>query len=553
MNARAVCVESANLRLVATVDGRARYPVFLFDLAAADRLLATETLNVASSKDRAKFLGLLRDTRPELDTLVEVPALLERLAAETAAAVLTSDAPGSGPNLDVEPWGDAVDGGALLDSLSALIRQYIHLPSEAADAIAVWAVLTHCVEWLMFAPLLVLSSASKRCGKTALLALITPVVRRGRLTSATGITPAVLFRLNERDRPTLCLDEAEKLQGRHADPNLLGLINDGYRRGGKVYRCVERVGSFDIQEFDAFGFRALALIGKAWDTVADRSVLISMERKPRTVRLARFHEAVVERIGSDIARRARRWTTDEKDALRIAYDAATRPTWLGDRDCDNWAGLFAVANVAGGRWPERIEAAARLLAGSRDEDGDAGERMIHDMRGAFASACEPPVIPSGELVQKLNAIETSAWGDLRDGRGLSTHALAARLRPFGVKPRAERHPATGAMVRGYWLADLRGVFERYPAPEADAGNAATIETLGAGKRPPTTSQAAEPGEPRPANQELRGSGDSRDDEGVPREPHAGLRSLLPAPTVSSVSVLQDAEYERDERAGMANP
>jgi len=64
------------------VDGRARYPVFLFDLAAADRLLATETLNVASSKDRAKFLGLLRDTRPELDTLVEVPALLERLAYE---------------------------------------------------------------------------------------------------------------------------------------------------------------------------------------------------------------------------------------------------------------------------------------------------------------------------------------------------------------------------------------------------------------------------------------------------------------------------------------
>ena len=514
---RTVCVESSSHRAVATVNGRARCPVFLYDIAAPDKALVTDTFNVTSAKDRARFVGLLNDAHPDLSTLNEIAPLLEQLAAETAAAALKGDTAEPRPNVDVEPWPDVVTGAALLEALSAHIRRYIYLPHEAADAIAAWIVLTHCVEWLTFAPLLVLASASKRCGKTVLLAILKPAVRRARLTSATGITPAVLFRLNERDKPTFLLDEAEKLQGRHADPDLLGLINVGYRRGATAMRCVERSGSFDVQEFDAFGFRALALIGKVWDTVADRAVMIPMQRKPRAVRVARFQESAVEQVGHDFGRQSRRWTSDSLAKLQAAYDEVPRPLWLGDRDCDNWAGLFAVASVAGGDWPERIEAAARFLAGSRDDDGDVGERLVHDTRATFTAEGEPPVISSGELVTKLNAIETSPWGDSRDGRGLSTHALAARFRLFEVKPRAERHPETHAMVRGYWLSDLRAVFERYPAPEPDDRNTATLETIPAAKGTPTATQDYKKAENRLT---LSKGGAS------------------PAPTVSIVSTLQ---------------
>ena len=41
-----------------------------------------------------------------------------------------------------EPWSEAVDGAVLLNELSGWFRRYIHLPSKAARAMAVWVVAT---------------------------------------------------------------------------------------------------------------------------------------------------------------------------------------------------------------------------------------------------------------------------------------------------------------------------------------------------------------------------------------------------------------------------
>lgn len=533
MSTQTVVVESANLRAVATVNGRMRCPVFVYAADTPEVPLATDCFNPASAKEREKFLAAIGDIYPGLDIPGEVAPLLERLAVEVAAASVTGtrETTDAEATLDVEPWGESVAGADLLDAVAAHVRRYLYLPSETADAVAAWAVLTHCVDSLMFAPLLVISSASKRCGKTVLLSLLAPVVRRGRLTSANGVTSAVLFRLNEKQRPTLLLDEAEKLRGRHADPELLGMVNVGYRRGAKVYRCADSGGSFDIQEFDAFGFRALALIGTAWDTIADRGIVVPMGRKPRAVPVARFHESAVERAGRDFSRQARRWTTDCRDALRAAIDTAPRPDWLGDRDCDNWGALFAIAAVAGRDWPERIERAARTLAAEREDDGDDGERLVHDIRATFAMVSDPIVIQSGELLQRLNSIETSDWGDARDGRGLSTHALARRLKQFAVKPRLDRHPETAAVVRGYWRADFQSVFERYPAPVlAPDCNAVTVVTLRAADGPTVIANA---------------------EEGDPRASADDITVQCPAQSVTTVTGADD-DYERDERAGMAD-
>lgn len=516
-------VESENLRALADVNGKAKATVSVM-VRESKIILHIDELNPTVAKAREAFVGSLPANFEE-----EGRGLLKDLADVVASTRAATEPEKETHTLDVEPWSDVVDGAILLEQLSAFIRRYVYLPREAADAIAVWAVLTHCVDWVTFAPLLVLASASKRCGKTLALTLLIHIVRRGRLTSAVGVTTAVMFRLNTRDNPTFLLDEAEKLQGRHADPELVGLINVGYRRGAKVQRCADRGGAFEIQEFEAFGFRALAMIAKPWDTIADRSVIIPMERKPRALQKERFRESAIEQIGRIFGRQARRWTTDMSAELQTAYHDAPRPLWLGDRDCDNWSGLFAVAEVAGSDWPDRIEAAARLLAAAREDDGDVGERLIHDTRAIFETLNLPAVIPSGELVEKLNAIETSGWGDLRDGRGLSTHALAARLRPFDVKPKAQRHPEIPKkeMIRGYWLADLHAVFERYPKIE-------TVATIQAGEGALITS-----------NEETTGGNSST--------PHTqiSIAGAFAAPTVSTVSTSQDEEYLRDERVGMA--
>ena len=366
-----------------------------------------------------------------------------------------------------EPWPEPVDGSLLLERLSAWVRRYVWLSVEAADAIAAWAAATWFVQGLYFAPILALLSATRRCGKTLLLDLLRPIVRRGYLTSGVGVTAAVVFRLNELHRPTLLVDEAEKLSGRHADRDLIAMLNAGHRRGATVQRCFETGGDYVVREFDAFGFRALAAIRTLWDTVLDRSIVVNLERKPRAATVERFNGQVVAGEGEELARQLRRWVDDNREAIAEAETSTPRPLWLHDRACDNWAPLLAVAEFADGEWPQRILAAARMLSASIQDDGDLGERIIQDIRRVFEADDWPDVIKSGQLAAKLNALDDAPWGDQRNGKGISTHKLATMLRPFGVRPDHRRSEGgSGPDVRGYWLEDLESVFSRYPPSQS---------------------------------------------------------------------------------------
>lgn len=366
---------------------------------------------------------------------------------------------------DIEPVEESVDGTKLLNGLEAWFSKYIYLPEHGAVVLAGWVVATWLIDVVYFAALLVFLSATKQCGKTLALDLLRLVVRRACTTSGVGITSAVVFRLNEQRHPTFLIDEAEKLGGRNADRELIGLLNAGYRRGARVQRCAERAGEIVIEDFDAFGFRALAAIGVVWDTLLDRSIVIKLERKPRNVERARFSERVVTEEGIAHARQIARWVADHSDEVRQAELHTPRPTWLGDRECDNWSTLFAVAQVAGGEWPEKMLKAAKVLRVNTDDEADHRERLIHDIRAVFKELKKPPVIKSGDLVNRLNEIETSPWGDFRGGDGLSAHKLAALLKPFEIKPDKKR-PAGRDPVRGYWLESFEAVFARYPSRES---------------------------------------------------------------------------------------
>jgi hypothetical protein len=47
------------------------------------------------------------------------------------------------------------------------------------------------------------------------------------------------------------------------------------------------------------------------------------------------------------------------------------PYGLNDRACDNWSPLLAIADLAGGEWPQRARAAALDLSGAgRDDEQD---------------------------------------------------------------------------------------------------------------------------------------------------------------------------------------
>lgn len=366
---------------------------------------------------------------------------------------------------DVDPWEQPVNGAELLEEIAAHLRRYVALPEHAPEALAVWTVATWLLDTVEIAPLLVLSSPTKRSGKTLMLDLIRPLVYRGYLTSGVGVTAAVIFRLNEQEHPTLLIDEAEKLASDDQSRELIGLLNSGYRRGGRAMRCAER--SHALQHFDSYGFRAVAVIGRLWDTLMDRALLVPMARKPQGEKVDRFVRRSADEEGAALARRIARWVQDHRSAVEMVSVVTPRPDWLHDRACDNWGPLFAVGMAAGGGWIGRLKEAARALSGGAADDGDRRELLLRDVQSVFEEQGRPAFLSTAELLKALVAVDDSPWGDL-NGRELTKQRLAAWLRPFGIKPMLRRDGYT--VERGYELAAFSDAFARYipPAPPSES-------------------------------------------------------------------------------------
>ncbi len=361
---------------------------------------------------------------------------------------------------EIQPSKEPVDGASLLDELASYFLKYVVLPNGAADAIAAWTVATWFRDQVRIAPILSISSPTKRSGKTLLLDLLKPVVYWGHLTSGVGITPAVLFRMNEKFHPTLLIDEAEKLSGKdESSKELIGLLNVGYRKGATVQRCSGD--NHEIIIFDAFGFRAVATIGDIWDTLTDRSVIIKMIRKAQDAKVARFNGRVAEEEGSILARKIARFAADYADVVAALESTADRPTFLNDRAADSWAVLFAVGLLADEGWPERLLESARNLQ-EAGEEGDRKEILLRDIQSIFSELGNPKHLKSETLVQALNNLESSPWGDLKE-KGITTIKLASMLKPFGIKP-GQYRDKDGTKVRGYSFESFKDTFARYLPP-----------------------------------------------------------------------------------------
>jgi hypothetical protein len=48
--------------------------------------------------------------------------------------------------METEPWGEAVDGKALLDELAGLVRRYVVLPRWGAETLALWVLHAYAFE-----------------------------------------------------------------------------------------------------------------------------------------------------------------------------------------------------------------------------------------------------------------------------------------------------------------------------------------------------------------------------------------------------------------------
>jgi Protein of unknown function (DUF3631) len=310
---------------------------------------------------------------------VAVPQATE--PAQTAAGTVATREPGSIP------------GDKLLDLIrDKWFGKYATFPTQAAlDAVTLWTAHAHMRDAdgiLVFdaTPRLYLLSSEPGSGKSHVLELI------GMITPAChGLdlepTAAGLAHSIAKEHATILLDEGDVLFGTGARKSAVrAIINGGYTRHGTVLNGQGAKAS-RVPVYGALAMAALDTVEKG----ANAGTLAALFTRGIKIRMVKASgadaPAKMTRTSKTEAVKARAWleawAAEVRDEVADAQPAM--PEGVEGRAEQIWTALIAVADAAGGSWPERARAACTELALAvpvpEDDDGTIGEQFA-----AFAAS-----------------------------------------------------------------------------------------------------------------------------------------------------------------------
>lgn len=382
------------------------------------------------------------------------------------------------------------EGRALLDDVVAFIRRYVVLTSEQGDAAALWVAHTWAFAAAEATPYLHVTSVEKESGKTQFLEALELVAVRPIKTGRT--TAAALARaVAQEPPPTLLLDESDNAFRRDREyvAALLGVLNDGYRRGGKTMLCLPP--KWELGFLSVFGPKAIAGIGELPDTVASRSIRLELKRRTRGESIERFRRRQVEAAADPLCARLAAFAEAHIDSLAQARPEL--PDQLGDRSQDVWEPLLAIADLAGNGWSERARRAALVLSKQIAPDDDSlGVRLLADIRRIFdVRGCDR--LATSALIGALAADEEGPWADWHGSGPIPARALATILKPYGVRSRTIRLDG-GETPKGFHREQFEDAWSRYLPSEGFIRHTATThsgEAIGTTIAPPQVGPVAE--------------------------------------------------------------
>lgn len=347
-------------------------------------------------------------------------------------------------------------GSRLLDEVEAAVRRYVCLPSEAAVVgVVLWVAATHAQPAWAHAPRLVIRAPEKRCGKSRLLD-VTEALTHDPFITVNASTAAV-YRSVTVDPPTLLVDEADTIFGPKADAHedLRGLLNAGHQRNrpAKRYDAARN----RVESIPTFAMAALAGIGAMPDTIEDRAVIIRMRRRAPHETVQPYRHRRDRPALHRLATRLHTWLRADIAVLEAAEPAMP----VEDRAADTWEPLIAIADHAGGHWPDRARTALTALqteaADTGAEQANDRTRLLRDCHAAFDSET---ALPTMRLLQRLRADPEAPWAEYGPrGDGLTAMKLGALLREYGIS--SENIRFTGDRARGYRRASFDDAWHRY--------------------------------------------------------------------------------------------
>lgn len=349
----------------------------------------------------------------------------------------------------------------VLKDVGAHLERYVVFSNDYQRvATTLWVAVTWTIEAFDVAPYLLITAPERQSGKTRLLEVLEPIVRKP--IFANNISPPALYRVVEKEHPTFLLDELDAIYGSGpksaSSEDLRSLIDAGHRRGAKTYRMGGGTKT-KLESFDSFCVKALAGIDSGRhipDTIVDRSIVIRLQRRAPDEEVVRYR---------------RRDVLVEAQVLASRLDATLQgftftewpevPATLSDRAQDIWEPLLVIAEAAGGEWPQEAREAAESIYGTPDPADDSlGVRLLADIR----TVMKTDRITTSELIDALTDLDEAPWADLYSGGGkdnkpIKPRKLAELLKAFGIASHSIR--TADGTPKGFMITDFEGAWRRY--------------------------------------------------------------------------------------------
>ena len=330
-------------------------------------------------------------------------------------------------------------------------------------------------------PRLLFISPEAGCGKTRALTVTEQLVPRP--DHVADLTPAALYHSIDEalelkgGRPTILFDEFDTVfgtaeTGRIRNEEMRRLINAGHDRNEKVARKIGK----EVKLFQLYS--PMALAGKMSRRRRAGHHPHPQHHHPDAAPVARREDRAVD-TGANSAAEAEplRWLLQCWAELVHSYaidyvgpDRPVLPKGIEDRDADVWEPLLAVAELAGGHWPERARVAAVALVAL---DGvkatpSPGIELLADIRTVF-DRLRVEVIFTADLLAELASMDPR-WRRL-DGR-----RLARMLHGYGVTQTNKDQRIGATVKKGYRREYFEDAWSRYLPPGATRATGATSAT-----------------------------------------------------------------------------
>jgi hypothetical protein len=223
-----------------------------------------------------------------------------------------------------------------------------------------------------------------------------------------NISPAAIYRLVKKERPTLLLDEAQSIVRRSSEASeiIRELFNAGIDRNACVVRCGGKQMD-EVYEFPIYSPKVIALIGELDGVLADRCLPVRLERKTAEQPVLPYRSRVVEPLGKEIQDALKQWALDNLERVSDVYDTLDPFPIENDRMAELLLPLQAVLTVIDEQALTILEKYAHEIDQAEQDRMSPGTQLLNACRDIFG---QNSFVSTASLLAALIERREEPWG-----------------------------------------------------------------------------------------------------------------------------------------------